>query len=242
MIRFFRQIRLRLMSEKRITRYLFYAIGEILLVVIGILIALYVNNLNQERLHRKKEILLLKEIHSEFLFNRSEMENTLNHYDRAKSNVQKIISLFPIQVNDVDLDSLSSYFEGITFNPSFDVSRGSIENLKYASSFEIISNEELRTLLLRFDDLMEDYADRESRSKNFSLDYLDPFLRLHLPSPFYEGIKEPNINLDFLATVEFENLIKARLHKIQNFTQILEDSDRPLVRSIDRIIELSAVN
>ncbi len=49
MIKFFRQIRHKLLAENRISKYLIYAIGEILLVVIGIMIALQVNNKNQER-------------------------------------------------------------------------------------------------------------------------------------------------------------------------------------------------
>jgi hypothetical protein len=47
MISFFRTIRLKLLSQNRVTRYLVYAFGEIFLVVIGILIALQVNNWNE---------------------------------------------------------------------------------------------------------------------------------------------------------------------------------------------------
>jgi len=49
MIRFFRTIRKKLIEEDNVRKYLLYAIGEILLVVIGILIALQVNNWNEER-------------------------------------------------------------------------------------------------------------------------------------------------------------------------------------------------
>ena len=50
----FRQIRVRMLKENRTTRYLLYAIGEIFLVVIGILIALQVSTWNQERQARNK--------------------------------------------------------------------------------------------------------------------------------------------------------------------------------------------
>ena len=49
MIKFFRKIRQKLLTENKFSKYLFYAIGEIILVVIGILIALYINNLNTEK-------------------------------------------------------------------------------------------------------------------------------------------------------------------------------------------------
>lgn len=55
MIRFFRHIRQRLLTRKKFSKYLLYAVGEILLVVVGILIALQVNNWNQERQERNLE-------------------------------------------------------------------------------------------------------------------------------------------------------------------------------------------
>lgn len=56
MIKFFRHIRQRLLKENRFSRYFLYALGEILLVVIGILIALQVNENNRER-HQREEML-----------------------------------------------------------------------------------------------------------------------------------------------------------------------------------------
>lgn len=49
MIKFFRHIRQKLLSESKFSKYLFYAVGEIILVVIGILIALQINNWNEGR-------------------------------------------------------------------------------------------------------------------------------------------------------------------------------------------------
>ena len=62
MIKFFRKIRQNLLSENKFSRYLLYAIGEIVLVVIGILLALQINNWNENR----KDILLSKAILEEF--------------------------------------------------------------------------------------------------------------------------------------------------------------------------------
>jgi hypothetical protein len=61
MLKFFRKIRQRLLQRNRVTQYLVYAAGEILLVVIGILIALQINNWNEDRKSNKfeQEILYL---------------------------------------------------------------------------------------------------------------------------------------------------------------------------------------
>jgi hypothetical protein len=62
MFRFIRQLRKNLIGNGQIRSYLFYALGKIALVVIGILLALQIDALNTERMDRKNEILYLKEI------------------------------------------------------------------------------------------------------------------------------------------------------------------------------------
>ena len=69
MIKFFRKIRQNLLMENKTGRYLKYAIGEIILVMIGILLALQVNNWNQQRIAMQKEQLLLEALHDEFVEN-----------------------------------------------------------------------------------------------------------------------------------------------------------------------------
>ena len=65
MIKFFRNIRRNLLSEGNTGKYLKYAIGEILLVVIGILIALYINNWNEDQKERVIEIRYLQNLKSD---------------------------------------------------------------------------------------------------------------------------------------------------------------------------------
>lgn len=62
MIKFFRKIRQKLLSENKFNKYIFYAIGQIILVVIGILIALQINNNNEAAKKKGKEKIILKEI------------------------------------------------------------------------------------------------------------------------------------------------------------------------------------
>ncbi len=57
MIKFFRNIRRKLATENKVASYLRYAIGEVILVVVGILIALQVNNWNEERKFNNEGLL-----------------------------------------------------------------------------------------------------------------------------------------------------------------------------------------
>src|SRR5210317_1876116 len=66
MLRFFRQIRQRLLTDNKFSKYLLYAVGEILLVVIGILIALQVNNWNEARKRDKDRLELINSLSQDF--------------------------------------------------------------------------------------------------------------------------------------------------------------------------------
>ncbi|NCQ59013.1 MAG: hypothetical protein GW794_14435, partial [Flavobacteriales bacterium] len=62
MIKFFRKIRQKMLKENKFSKYLLYAIGEIILVVIGILIALQINNWNENRKNSNEEIAILQSL------------------------------------------------------------------------------------------------------------------------------------------------------------------------------------
>lgn len=64
MIKFFRRIRYKLMETGKTGKYFKYAIGEIVLVVIGILIALQINNWNEENKTKALELNILKDLHN----------------------------------------------------------------------------------------------------------------------------------------------------------------------------------
>ena len=156
MIKLFRRIRFNLMETGKTSKYFKYAIGEIILVVIGILIALQINNWNETRKTANKESIVLSNIHNEFKENKIQLDTILIIHKMVHHNCTKIINLFPIQSKPEPavLDSLSVYlgksYGQYTFNPS----QSSINALTSTSSFDIIQNEELRKLLISWNDLV----------------------------------------------------------------------------------------
>lgn len=104
MITLFRRIRQKLIDSGNITKYLLYAIGEILLVVIGILIALQVNNWNEERRAIEDEKFLLGEVMEALQADSLALEELSAKMDSTFS-VYK--TLYRISEGDLSPDSLS---------------------------------------------------------------------------------------------------------------------------------------
>ena len=77
MIKFFRNIRQSLINQNNMGKYLKYAIGEILLVVIGILIALQINNWNERRIESAEEQKILKNLKIDFDNDKRQLETII---------------------------------------------------------------------------------------------------------------------------------------------------------------------
>ena len=86
MIKFFRKIRQKLLKENRVSKYLLYAFGEIILVVIGILIALQINDWNEDRKNNNTEQKLLNALQMEFESNLKILEDNIQLNDSNINN------------------------------------------------------------------------------------------------------------------------------------------------------------
>ena len=92
MIKFFRKIRRKLIDEGNLKRYLLYAFGEIFLVVIGILIALQINNWNQNRLGTKEEQRIFQDILDEFQRYQFLCENSIETWETVIGSADSLFS------------------------------------------------------------------------------------------------------------------------------------------------------
>jgi len=113
MFRFFRRLRQGSQMEKRFSKYFLYAIGEIVLVVLGILIALQINDANDARKERAKEIRYLENIKSDLETNIQEMDRYLAVRTGCIEAARRIIDHFegePITDYDAfNVDGVSIY-------------------------------------------------------------------------------------------------------------------------------------
>jgi hypothetical protein len=151
MIKFFRNIRKNLLSEGKTSKYFKYAIGEIVLVVIGILIALQINNWNEQRKTRIQEKIYLKRFEVELNTN---LERILNAISLNKSRIKRAEFLLRTIDKPQLAEDSSSYFmksiehAGYTNIPL--ISDNAFEELKSSGNLSLISNEALRTALQKY--------------------------------------------------------------------------------------------
>jgi len=105
MIKFFRKIRQQLLSQNRLSKYFLYAIGEIVLVVVGILIALSINNWNERRKLKIDESIILKDLIED-------LNSDYMSFQKNKQTLEKQLEL----VDELILDPFNSPLSKTSLN------------------------------------------------------------------------------------------------------------------------------
>ncbi len=156
MLRFFRQIRQQLLTENRFSKYLIYAIGEILLVMIGILLALQVNNWNEDRKTRQAEHELLLNLKEELITNRTLLVEAISYTSKSMSGVRRVVEIYQTgyaQHNPSELDSLLGICQWAwTYDPVMGVPI----SIRTSGQINTIRNPELRLFVASFEEMVRD--------------------------------------------------------------------------------------
>ncbi len=149
MTKFFKKIRQQLAAENNVAKYMRYAIGEILLVVIGILIALQVNNWNQERIGLQTEKKLLSELIENLTVNEKRLNQSVeDEYLTAKS-IEYVV--YTLENKSVYNDTMDYHFGRADYSSDIVLASTAFETIK-SKGFDIISQDDLRESIINLFD------------------------------------------------------------------------------------------
>jgi len=160
MLHFFRKMRSALIPESRFGRYFFYALGEIVLVVIGILIALQVNNWNQERKDRKEGELIKQNIYEEFVKNQELINESRKLNEDALSANRLMINLVGAEKPQFAKFNLDSIFYGSLMAETYLPTSNSLQDIMQSGRMNLLNNAELKNTILSWKstlDLFHEY-------------------------------------------------------------------------------------
>ncbi len=163
MIKFFRRIRKKLLSENKLSQYFLYAVGEILLVVLGILIAVQINNWSANKKELQLENKMLKEIKIAL---ESDLDDISFNFDYQKDILKSQNTILEWLKSDKPYsDSLSRHFFKVVDGTSFLANYGSYETLK-GIGVQLIKDDSLRKAILELYELRYDEYTLVSKQVN----------------------------------------------------------------------------
>ena len=167
MISFFRKIRQKLLQQNRVTRYLAYALGEIALVMIGILLALQVNNWNESRKQRMVELKYFSNLKNDL---NSDLERLNYMVDFSKGKITAASNMKKRADGDTvgSLYDFSSDMLILLFVEEFRPNANTYEEMKSSGNFSLIQNDEIK---VEFMNLRKTYIDIQAFQEHLRYDF-----------------------------------------------------------------------
>ena len=215
MIKFFRRVRQQLLSENKFSKYIIYAIGEILLVVIGILIALNINNTNEIKKQRAKELHYLNNIKSDLKMNIAHLDTYIASREIAINSANTIIKHYegaPVK----DLDAFSFHTINIyTWRKFFQINN-TFQELTNSGNLALISNDSIKSILLNMETLYKVMKDQEEHFR------YDAELLLYEPS--YNMMDMNSIVQNYTYKVTNGSMGEDRNLSQQEYDNMLKDT------------------
>lgn len=176
MISLFRRTRRWLLRQNKIGRYMLYAAGEVILIVIGILIALGINNWNQSRMMKDREQFYLAGLKEEFTQSRIKLENLIQvnrlNYKGARK-IAGFISDPAVRPEEPELSELlyNSFSYEINYNPNNSL----LNELINSGRLKDVSNAELRKKLTSWESFIQSVHRQEANLREQREKMLDIF-------------------------------------------------------------------
>lgn len=245
MIKFFRKIRQQMINENKTSKYLKYAIGEIILVVIGILIALSINNWNENRKLQNEELKLLSDL-------KTNLETTYKNFVTDTIDNSELIAKYNNIQNFIDKDlpysnKLDKAFGELTFWSSPYIITTAYKTLQ-TKGLDIIKNQTLKKDIVNiydvhFNVLTQDY-DKAEWALNQTV--LTPFVSKHIrryddvslsvarPNNF-ESLKQNDEFLNILSMI-----IRQRKRELEFYREVMIGTNK-LIQDIEAEINLRTI-
>lgn len=230
MIKFFRRIRYDLIENSKTTKYFKYALGEIALVVIGILIALSINNWNENRKLKNQEAIAIQNLHTDLTMNFSsiktviiENSNTIDVYEKLRSVVEEN------RPYSKDLDSLF----GLIPHWESPMVYSSTYNSLQSNSLSLISNDTLKNQIIQIYDV-------ELPSLINDLDKYEWGLNQNVVNPFFSKnfMYDDRVSLYNAVPNDFE-ILKKNPEFLNILSIIIRQRKKGIERYKGTLIELN---
>ena len=157
-MKIFRNIRQKLAAENKVAAYLRYAVGEIVLVVFGILIALQVNNWNENQKQKKQEITDLQNLSIDLKKQIQLLDHDIDFEDIIIQDCKDIIAHYEQNKGFKKMDSLFPKINDLSIRMTFTNANTTLLEMINSGDINIIDNESLKKELMEFNQFIEGFA------------------------------------------------------------------------------------
>mgnify|MGYP003660525780 CR=1 FL=1 len=246
MIKLFRKIRRNLLLEGKTGKYLKYAIGEIVLVVIGILIALAINNWNQNRINTDKQQGYLIGLKNDLEIQITSFNTLIEFYELTISKGESILIDFSSIGKLLEIDSINRKLSNLMYTRSYPEITTTFSDLNSTGQLNLIKEKSLRSQVIKYyqnsdnnkksieNNVENVYANQIfpviksniiTRPENFGYENRKINLVDNLKTVFENNLNNPSKEFDLVNAISLRiivaNLNKERIENVKNEAELL---------------------
>lgn len=216
-------MRIYLLQQNRVGRYLVYALGEILLVVIGILIALQVNNWNEERKAVKEGNLIKQNIHEEFIKNQALLKESIRLNEAALNAGTLLINLVGLERSELAKHNVDSLINSSLLTETYLPSSNSLQDIRQSGRMNLLNDPKLKNIIFAWNsdvDIFREYNQIQTNwYNNQYFPYILPIVSVRQANSYnnksWSG--KSKLKTDYypmFQDIKFENIIENNLFLI----------------------------
>ena len=206
MINFFRKTRKKMADDNKPLKYIRYAIGEIVLVVIGILIALSINNWTGNRKNLAKKEMQLKALKIQFNSNLAQLNEVIYYDDLVLRSTKKLLELNPENSIEMTNDSLRFWLQYSSYRWTFNPINGALRSAISSGEIHLIESDSLVDLLFGWQDVVADTKEEEERCVAAVI-ASQPIIEKHVRKLDYKSVYLPELGKSRFLT-NYQSLLQ----------------------------------
>jgi hypothetical protein len=233
MLFIFRKLRRSFFQPGKLKTYIAYAFGEIVLIVVGILIALQISDWNEARKNRATEIEILSNLRKDFVSNQEDIDRLIENVSEDVDELEELSRLLHLDPKSIDEAMFDGLIDSLMFSPEYSPADGVINSVVHSSNLSLVSDQELKYHLSQWPSKFGDYARIERVRYEFLHSAARPYFYEHYPSKNYRstltnpisiGRSRHSGNLEFiLSDLKFENILVEGTGMSRAYLRITKD-------------------
>jgi hypothetical protein len=244
MIKFFRKIRYDIMAKNKTGKYFKYAIGEIILVVIGILIALQINNWNEKHQAQNKMVSNFQNLIEDLKSNKLQLLNLIERRNEVADGAGFLIDNYENQIQVDENDFVAKLYPALS-ERYFEINRNGIDKVITSTAFELEQMETIRDLIksyLRISNILNTFELKENSAvENMEMvtagnGYFRTVWKTFRKNRYKTTTEYNNTDFDFLKIMKNDELLYL-LFRYELVTQTSSRHRYDLIEKGDEIIK-----
>lgn len=217
MLQFFRRIRQNLIAENKFSRYLFYAVGEILLVVVGILIALQINNWNENNKNHELQLKYIEGIISDLEYDIRAYNIGIDDLDEHRNSANALLTCYK-ESSTLPKEELIEHFANVSLLARFSHRNTVMDDMKSAGRLNIISSDSIRQQIIAYYTLASGIIESNEKNNDWILNYI-------IGSRIYTELFD--FNSTVVGSKKIPPIMKSVEVNIFSGLPLLEETDNP---------------